>query len=79
MGERLTDDEVCDAANALINWFRSQEINAKDSGVVIALLAGTLIGNRASDEASLQYGVGIFHTLVRDAAKKTFELKQKRK
>lgn len=54
----MTDKEYDDAANALINWFKSQGIKPKDGTIVMLKLIATQLVARTTDLKDLREAVG---------------------
>lgn len=52
------------AGNALINWFKSQDIMPADAGMIMSkVIAGQLV-NKSRDARALQEAVTIYQTLL---------------
>ena len=71
--EHLEDKPVM---QALLNWFRSQEINQEDMCTAIATLLGLFVGMRAESKAGLKVGVATFSRQIRSAAAVSMENKE---
>lgn len=52
------------AGNALINWFKSQDIMPADAGMIMSkVIAGQLV-NKSRDMAKLQEAIVIYQTML---------------
>ena len=71
--ENLEDKPIM---QALLNWFRSQEIDQENMCLAIATLLGLFIGMRAESKAGLKVGVAIFSKQMRLAASVSMEAKE---
>jgi hypothetical protein len=71
--EHLEDKPVM---QALLNWFRSQEINQEDMCTAIATLLGLFVGMRAESKAYLKASLATFSRQMRSAAKVSMENKE---
>lgn len=56
----MTDKEYDDAANALINWFKSQNIHPKDGAIIMLKLIATQLVARTTDLKDLREAIERF-------------------
>lgn len=54
----MTEQEYDDAGNALIEWFKSQEIVPKDGAIIMLKLIATQLVARTTDLKDLREAIG---------------------
>lgn len=62
--EPLSDKEYDAITNALINWFKSQDINPKDAGVVMCKLSAILFVENSIEINSLNDAIRLHSQLL---------------
>lgn len=63
----MTEDQVA-AAEALLNWFDSQDISPTEAVALMAGLIGTIIRCHNADETWKNKSVQLVDEMIRDAA-----------
>ena len=65
----MTNNEMREIADALANWFQSQEVSPLEAIRVMAMQIGLLLSIYAETEQHLDKGVDIMDEIIRQYAK----------
>ena len=67
----MTNREFTQAANALVDWFRSQDISAGDAAYLMAMLIGEIVKDTSSNINERLEGIEILRSaMVKQAHRK---------
>lgn len=72
MQPRMTKQEVSHVAEALCEWFISQDISVPNSAIVMIHLLGVMMGDHASDVSDLKTGAGMVTEAIAGIAAHAF-------
>lgn len=60
----MSDDEIRQASNALIQWFLSQDIGPPEAGLIMSATIARNLVSATRNVRSLQEGLNHFNTLL---------------
>jgi hypothetical protein len=66
----MTHKEIEQAAKALVEWFKSQEIGPRDALSIVAILLATIVGALANNEKDMSKCLDEIFPIIRRMTKK---------